>query len=104
MSSPLIPFRGANHVPIVGAICTFNDVQPDVLITCTCDQGAHADRLIRFRRWGDVGICRACKRLMQIKALHYVGETQQVTIEISPAVGRGKVEVDVMEPVGGQPA
>jgi hypothetical protein len=104
MSFPPIPFRAPANTPIVGAICTFNDVQPDVLITCTCGQGEHADRLIRFRRWGDVGICRACKHLMQIKKLSYDAETQQVSIEIMPVVGRGKVEVDVMEPIGGTPA
>lgn len=87
MGHPPISFQQATELPIVGAICTFNDVQPDVLITCTCE-GPHADRLIRLRDWGAVGTCRACKRSMGIKTLSFDYRSQQIKIEIGPVVRR----------------
>lgn len=84
MSHPPIPFPTGN-IPIVGAICNFHDVQPDVTITCTCD-GPFADRLIRFKMWGQVAKCRACGRHMVIGSLAFDIDTQQVQITIKPVV------------------
>lgn len=86
MGNSPIPFPNAN-VPILGQICTFHDVQPDVLISCTCD-GPINDRLIRLKAWGAVGRCRACGRTMAVKMLAFDVSSAQVKIEIMPVVNR----------------
>lgn len=86
MSHPPIQFPNAN-VPIVGAICEFLDVQPDVLILCKCD-GLFKDRLIKFKMWGAVAKCRACGRHMTISVLGFDARTQNVTITVSPVIPR----------------
>lgn len=99
MSNSPIPFPGGNNVPLVGQICTFIDVQPDVLICCTCD-GPFIDRLIRFKAWGAVGRCRGCGRHMTIKVMAFNMASQQVQIEIMPVIPRDLGESQM---VGGPP-
>jgi hypothetical protein len=86
-----LEFPPAPNVPIVGMPCEVHDIQPDILVTCKCD-GPIKDRLIRLRRWADVGLCRACRRGVKIKRFAFDAMTGQVQLEVDqmiemPALG-----------------
>jgi hypothetical protein len=75
------------QVPILNQPCAIHDVQPDVIVSCTCD-GPLDQRLIRLRRWDDLGTCRACKRGLKIKRFAFDAATGQVQVELLPMIAQ----------------
>ena len=89
MGSSLISNRDHPQVKAIlrrgGTVWHHHDSAPDVTISCACD-GPFEQRVIRFKEFGAVGVCRACKRRLTIRQLTFDGETGQIHLEIVPLV------------------